>query len=141
MDTTDFVCLNPSCSDYLLGGRKNIILASVIKTKRKEHSKRWRCKTCGRYYSENRYNFRYRLRADKDELTMLVDYYLHEYTIASIAMKLGRDTRTISNWLKLLTENKSQVIDFLEKECQLSSDQIKQLREKYFNRGNFRPRK
>jgi transposase-like protein len=136
LDTEDFVCLNPSCPDYNRRGRENIILASAIKTKRKEPIKRWHCKTCNHYFAENQGNFRYRLRADKEELVRLVDYYLREHTITSIAAMLGRDPRTISNWLGLLTAERAEAIDFLERECGLSSDQIEWLREKYLSRRN-----
>ena len=136
MDTEDFVCLNTSCPDYNRRGTKNITLASAIKTKRKEPVKRWRCKTCKHYFSENQGNFRYRLRADKEELVRLVEYYLGEHTITSIAVMLRRDNRTISNWLGLLTAERAEAIDFLERECRLSFDQIEWLREKYLSRRN-----
>lgn len=136
LDTLDFVCLNPSCPDYNLRGGRNIILASAIKTKQKESIRRWHCKTCNHYFSENRGNFRYRLRADKEELVSLVDYYLQEHTITSIAAMLRRDPRTISNWLGHLTAARAEAIDFLERECGLSSDQIEWLRVKYLSRRN-----
>jgi len=76
------------------------------------------------------------LRADKEELVRLVEYYLGEHTITSIAVMLRRDNRTISNWLGLLTAERAEAIDFLERECRLSFDQIEWLREKYLSRRN-----
>ena len=131
MSTEDFVCRNPLCPDFNRSGGKNIILASPIKTKRKENTKRWRCRTCNRYFSEHQDDFRYRLRAETDELVKLVGCYRRGDTIVSISQKLRRDPRTISGWLGHLMRESSEATEFLKKECHLSSDQVKQLHEKY----------
>jgi len=48
-----------------------------------------------------------------------------------ISQKLERDPRTISSWLGHLMAESSEATNFLKKECHLSSDQVKQLHEKY----------
>lgn len=131
LSTEDFVCCNPLCPDFNRSGGKNIIMASTIKTKHMENTKRWHCRTCDRYFSEHQRGFRYRLRAEKKELVRLVGYYRRGDTIASISQKLRRDPRTISGWLSHLMTESSEATEFLEKECHLSSDQVKQLHEKY----------
>jgi len=127
----DFVCHNPLCPDFNRSGGNNIIHASPIKTKHKENTRRWRCKTCKRYFSEHQGDVRYRLRAEKDELVRLVGYYRRRDTIASVSKKLRRDPRTISSWLSHLMTESSEAAEFLKKECHLSSDQVRQLHEKY----------
>jgi transposase-like protein len=131
LSTEEFACHNPSCPDYNRSGGENITLASTIKTKRKDYTKRWHCITCNQYFSEYQGGFRYRLRADKDELIKLISCYQHGDTITSISKTLGRDSRTVSNWLDHLMMENDEAIKFLTAECQLSPYEVRQLRERY----------
>src|SRR5438105_5002742 len=109
LDGKSFSCRNFACSDYDMVDCGNIVRASMIKTKREEHTLRWHCKTCNCTFSSTQSSFLYRLHANRNELIETVKTYLQGYTLASVADYVKRDPKTISRWLRLLTEDKEDV--------------------------------
>lgn len=91
MDPHRVFCPNRDCPARGQSGKDNIRIHS-----RKEG--RYRCRVCGRTFSEERDTTFYRLRTAKETVTQVITLLAYGCPVAAIVQAFGLDERTVSKW-------------------------------------------
>jgi ribosomal protein L37AE/L43A len=89
-------CPNATCGDHGFAGKGNIIKAS----KYGAGKRRWKCKTCGKTFSESNGTVDYRKRIPKEKLVALNVLRQKGYSIRGIADAIQLNKNTILRYLK-----------------------------------------
>ena len=93
MNPQNRFCQNPACSARGKVRKGNIVIHS-----RKE--KGYRCKECGKTFSETKGTFFYRLQTSAELFTIVITLIAYGCPVQAIVAAFGIDERTIGDWLR-----------------------------------------
>jgi len=84
-------CPNPDCPARGQTGRGNIGVHS-------QKERRYRCRVCGKTFTDTRGTAFYRLRTAMDVVTVVVTLLAHGCPLQAIVVAFGLDERTVAQW-------------------------------------------
>lgn len=126
-------CLNPVCPDYeqVQESRKNIIKSGHTRSGRQ----RYKCRRCGKTFTETRGTIFYRRRTDDKEILECLAMIAEGSRISSVSRVKGHKEDTVSAWLRDAAQHVEAVEDILLSKFQVSRGQIDGLWSYVANKG------
>ena len=110
-------CHNASCHASGQVGQGNIVIHSRAK-------KRYRCRCCGKTFSESKGTAVYRLKKDSDLYITVVTLLSHGCPLQAIVATYGLDERTVQSWRVKAGLHCQEVHENLVEESQLDLGQV-----------------
>ena len=124
-------CPNPDCPTYAKSDQ-----AAVIRHGQTNQGKqRYRCKSCGKTFNENKGTLFYRKQAPAEQILETLALLAEGNRIASLVRTKGFHAETIQNWLEQAAEHAEAVEAVLLENYQLSRGQIDGLWSYIGNKG------
>lgn len=128
-------CPNEACSDYGKlqkdQPKKNIEKYGKTKTGRQ----RYRCKTCGRTFTETKGTIFYRRRTPEDEIIETLAFVAEGVRVSSLSRVKGHKEDTILDWLRDAAQDAEAIEEVLMAEYQLERGQLDALWSYVGNKG------
>jgi transposase-like protein len=117
-------CANESCPDYkkLKGEQKGSNIQKNGKTK--AGRQRYRCKTCGKTFTETKGTIFYRKRTEEAEILETLALIAEGSRISSLARVKGHKEDTILAWLREAAEHAEEVEEYLMANYRLERGQL-----------------
>ena len=126
-------CPDPVCPDYeqRQGSGNNIIKSGHTRSGRQ----RYKCRKCGKTFTETRGTIFYRRRTDEEEILECPALIAEGSRISSVSRVKGHKEDTVSAWLRDAAEHSEQVEDILLSGFRISRGQIDGLWSYVGNKG------
>ena len=126
-------CPNPVCRDYeqLQESGNNIIKFGQTRSGRQ----RYKCRRCGKTFTETRGTIFYRRRTDEKEILECLAMIAEGFRISSVSRVKGHKEDTVSAWLRDAAEHSEAIEDILLSEFHVSRGQIDGLWSYVGNKG------
>lgn len=126
-------CLNPVCPDYeqVQGSGNNIIKFGHTRSCRQ----RYKCRTCGKTFTETRGTIFYRRRTDDKEILECIGMIAEGSRISSVSRVKGHKEDTISAWIRDAAAHAEAVEDILLSKFRITRGQIDGLWSYVGNKG------
>jgi transposase-like protein len=124
-------CPNGSCSDYGKTDTADIIKHGTTP----KGLQRYRCKTCGKTFSENTGTVFYNKHTPASEIVETLALVAEGMCVAGLSRAKGYKEETISNWLDQAAEHSEKVEDVLMSEYEIERGQIDGLWSYVGNKG------
>ena len=94
-------CRNPACSLFGKQGQDNIIANGTYLTKNGNPSQRFRCKACGKSFSQRAGSIYYGRRAPETKILMALELLLTGMPLRAVAQVIKVKPNTVGSWLKV----------------------------------------
>ena len=126
-------CPNPVCPDYeqVQESGNNIIKFGRTRSGRQ----RYKCRRCGKTFTETRGTIFYRRRTDDEEILECLAMIAEGSRISSVSRIKGHKEDTVSAWIRDAAEHAENVEDILLSEFRISRGQIDGLWSYVKNKG------
>jgi transposase-like protein len=126
-------CPNPICPDYeqVQGSGNNIIKFGHTRSGRQ----RYKCRRCGKTFTETRGTIFYRRRTDDKEILECIGMIAEGSRISSVSRVKGHKEDTISAWIRDAAAHAEAVEDILLSRFQITRGQIDGLWSYVGNKG------
>jgi transposase-like protein len=116
-------CPNESCSDY--GKRQGERQQNIVKYgKTKAGHQRYKCKTCGRTFTETKGTIFYRRRTPEREIIDTLALIAEGSRISSLARTKGHKDDTIIDWIREAGQHAETIEEILLSEYRLTRGQL-----------------
>ena len=124
MDTSQFCCPNEECPDYGKRGKGNI-----VRNRRygKQRTQLFKCKTCGKSFSENRGTPFFNLRTAKEEVVNALKTLVERGSLRGTARVTGHKKDTIASWQKRAGEHADALREYLLHDLHLDHLEVDEL--------------
>ena len=127
-------CPDETCSDY--GKRQGERQHNIVKYgKTKAGHQRYKCKTCGRTFTETKGTVFYRRRTPEEEIIGTLALIAEGNRISSLARAKEHKEDTIIDWIRAAGQHAEAIEEVLLSECQLTRGQIDALWAYVGNKG------
>jgi transposase-like protein len=127
-------CPNETCPDY--GKRQGKQQHNIIGFGKTDIDRqRYRCKTCGKTFTETKGTLFYRRRTDKDEIIEVLALIAEGQRISSVARVKGHKEDTIIDWIREAGEHAEEIEAVLMAEYQIERGQLDGLWSYVGNKG------
>ena len=126
-------CPNPVCPDYeqVQESGNNIIKFGHTRCGRQ----RYKCRRCGKTFTETRGTIFYRRRTDEKEIPECLAMIAEGSRISSVSRAKGHKEDTVSSWIRDASEHTEAVEDILFSEFRINRGQIDGLWSYVRNKG------
>ena len=126
-------CPNPVCPDYeqVQASGNNIIKSGHTRSGRQ----RYKCRRCGKTFTETRGTVFYRRRTDEKEILECLAMIAEGFRISGVSRVKGHKEDTVSAWIRDAAEHAEAVEDILLSEFRISRGQIDGLWSYVGNKG------
>jgi transposase-like protein len=126
-------CPNPVCPDYeqVQESGNNIVKFGHTRSGRR----RYKCRRCGKTFTETRGTIFYRRRTDEKEILECLAMIAEGFRISSVSRVKGHKEDTVSVWLRDAAEHAEAIEDILLSEFHVSRGQIDGLWSYVGNKG------
>ena len=113
-------CLNDSCPDAGKTDEGNIVKYGTTA----KGLQRYRCKTCGKTFSENTGTIFYNKHTEAEEIIETLALIAEGSRVASLSRVKGYKEETIRNWLRQAAEHATEIENVLMSEYQIDRGQL-----------------
>jgi transposase-like protein len=113
-------CPNDTCSDAGKTDEGNIVKYGTTA----KGLQRYRCKTCGKTFSENTGTVFYNKHTPAEEIVETLALVAEGVRVASLSRVKGYKEETIRNWLRQAARHAEQVEDVLMREYEIDRGQL-----------------
>ena len=113
-------CPNDSCSDAGKTDEGNIVKYGTTA----KGLQRYRCKTCGKTFSENTGTIFYNKHTSAKEIIETLALVAEGSRVASLSRVKGYKEETIRNWLQQAAEHATQIENVLMREYEIERGQL-----------------
>ena len=113
-------CPNDACSDHGKTDEKNLIKHGTTA----KGLQRYRCKTCGKTFSENTGTVFYNKHTPATEIIETLALVAEGLRVASLSRAKGYKEETIRNWLRQAARHSEQVEEVLMSEYEIERGQL-----------------
>jgi transposase-like protein len=130
-------CPNKACADCGKGQskqQKNIVKFGKTKAGRQ----RYKCKTCGRTFTETKGTIFYRRRTSEDEIVETLAFLAEGSRISSLTRVKGHKEDTILDWLRTAAKHAEAIEEELMSKYQIERGQLDSLWAYVGNKGEKR---
>jgi transposase-like protein len=117
-------CPNPECEDYGEIGKDNIIHHCSYG---KNNTDLWKCKSCGKTFSENKGTPFFGLKTSKGEILQSIRCLVDGNGISATARIVKKKGDTILDWLRKMARHVEKVNVYLVRDLHLTDVQIDEL--------------
>ena len=116
-------CPDESCSDY--GKRQGERQRNIVKYgKTKAGRQRYKCKTCGKTFTETKGTLFYRRRTPESEIIDTLALIAEGSRISSLARTKGHKDDTITDWIREAGQHAEAMEEILLSEYRLTRGQL-----------------
>ena len=117
MNPQEQFCPNVRCHASGHEGGSNIVIHS-------QQERRYKCKCCGKTYSERHGTSLYRVKKASDLFVLVVTLLSHGCPVPAIVIAFGLDERTVKSWLHKAGTHAQQVHQAMMSQQQLDLQQV-----------------
>jgi transposase-like protein len=124
MDISQISCSNEGCLDHGKPGRGNIVRNGRYG---KQRTQLFKCRTCGRCFSENRNTPFFKLRTPKETVVTTLRTLAQGSSLRGAARKSGHKRDTIASWMKRARQDAEAFRACLLHDLRLAQSQVDEL--------------